>query len=51
MLPAPGDPNKTIMPVDVQGLDETLNAINFLTSIAERASGATAIEKGQGEQK
>lgn len=50
MLPAPGDPNKTIMPVDVQGLDETLNAISFVTSIAERASGATAIEKGQAEQ-
>lgn len=49
MLPAPGDPNKTIMPVAVDGLDETLNAINFLTSIAERASGATAIEKGQSE--
>ena len=38
------------MPVDVQGLDETLNAINFVTAIAERASGATAIEKGQPEQ-
>ena len=50
MLPAPGDPNKTIMPVDIQGLDETLNAINFVTSIAERASGATAIEKGQAEK-
>jgi len=50
MLPAPGDPNKTIMPVAVDGLDETMNAINFLTSIAERASGATAIEKGQAEQ-
>lgn len=51
MLPAPGDPNKTILPVNIQGLDETLNAINYITSIAERASGATAIEKGQGERK
>lgn len=51
MLPAPGDPRKTIMPVDVSGLDETMNAIGFITSIAERASGATAIEKGVGEKK
>ena len=51
MLPAPGDPNKTILPVDIQGLDETLTAIQFLTSVVERGSGATAIEKGQGETK
>jgi hypothetical protein len=51
MLPAPGDPNKTIVPVNIQGLDETLTAINFLTTIVERGSGATAIEKGTGEQK
>ena len=50
MLPAPGDPNKTIMPVDVSGLDETMNAIQFLTNIMERASGATAIEKGTPEK-
>ena len=51
MLPAPGDPSKAIMPVNIQGLDETMNAISFVTAIAERASGATAIEKGQGERK
>ena len=51
MLPAPGDPNKTILPVDIQGLDETLTAIDFLTAVVERGSGATAIEKGQGESK
>jgi len=50
MLPAPGDPSKTILPVDIQGLDETMNAINFLTQIIERATGATAIEKGVGEK-
>lgn len=49
MLPAPGDPNKTIMPVQVNGLDETFNAIEFVTRIVERATGATAIEKGVGE--
>jgi len=50
MLPAPGDPNKTIMPVAIEGLDETLTAIDFLTKIVERGSGATAIEKGTGEK-
>lgn len=50
MLPAPGDPNKTIMPVQISGLDETMTAIQFLTSIIERGSAVTAIEKGQGEQ-
>ena len=51
MLPAPGDPNKTIMPVNISGLDDTLEAINFLTAVVERGTGATAIEKGVGEQK
>lgn len=50
MLPAPGDPSKTIMPVEIQGLDETLTAIQFLTSVVERGSAVTAIEKGQGEK-
>lgn len=50
MLPAPGDPNKTIMPVQINGLDETLTAIEFLTSIIERGSGAVAIDKGVAEQ-
>lgn len=50
MLPAPGDPNKTIMPVDISGLDETLNAIEFVTNIVERATSATAIDKGQAQQ-
>lgn len=50
MLPAPGDPNKTIMPVQINGLDETFAAIELLTTIVERGSGATALEKGQPEQ-
>lgn len=49
MLPAPGDPNKTIMPVQINGLDETFTAIDFLTNIVERGTGATALEKGQAE--
>lgn len=49
MLPAPGDPNKTIMPVNVDGLEGTMEAIQFLTGIAERGSGVTAISKGTPE--
>jgi hypothetical protein len=49
MLPAPGDPRSVIMPVEINGLDETLNAINYVTTIVERGSGAVAIEKGVGE--
>lgn len=50
MLPAPGEPSKTIMPVQVNGLDETMAAIDFITNIVERGTGATAIEKGEHEQ-
>ena len=52
MLPAPpgDDIAKVIKPVEVSGLDDTLEAISALTNIVERGTGATAIEKGQGEQ-
>lgn len=50
MIPAPGNPRDTIMPVDISGLDDTLEAINFLTAVVERGTGATAIEKGVGEK-
>ena len=50
MLPAPGEPGKTIMPVDISGLDESLEAIDFITNIVERGTGATAIDKGTPEQ-
>jgi len=52
MLPAPpgDDINKVIKPVEVNGLDDTLEAINVLTTIVERGTGATAISKGQAEQ-
>lgn len=48
MLPAPpgDDINKVIKPVEVSGLDDTLVAIQSLTQIVERGTGATAIEKG-----
>lgn len=52
MLPAPpgDDINKVIKPVEISGLDDTMEAINILTSIVERGSGATAIEKGEPEK-
>lgn len=52
MLPAPpgDDVNKVIKPVEISGLDDTLTAINTLTQIVERGSGATAIEKGEPEK-
>lgn len=52
MLPAPPgeDINKVIQPVEISGLDDTLDAINAITTIVERGSGATAIQKGQAEQ-
>lgn len=51
MLPAPAgdDINKVIKPVEINGLDESFDMINALTSIVERGTGATAIEKGQPE--
>lgn len=49
MLPAPGKPSDTIMPVEINGLDETLTAIDYLTNIVERGSGAVAIDKGVAE--
>jgi hypothetical protein len=52
MLPAPPGENinNVIMPVQISGLDDTLESINALTNIVERGTGATAIEKGQSEQ-
>jgi hypothetical protein len=51
MLPAPPgeDINKVIKPVEITGLDDTLEAISVLTTIVERGSGTTAIDKGQAE--
>jgi len=49
MLPAPGNPKETIMPLEFNDLGATLDAIQFVISIAERASGATALEKGTPE--
>ena len=52
MLPAPPgeDISKVIKPVEISGLDDTLQAINTLVQIVERGTGATSIEKGTPEQ-
>jgi hypothetical protein len=52
MLAAPpgDDINKVLKPVEISGLEDTLEAINIITQIGERASGATAIEKGQSDE-
>lgn len=52
MLPAPpgDDISKVIKPVEISGLDDTFGAINALTNIVERGTGATALEKGTPEQ-
>ena len=54
-LPAPplsntGKIDDVIKPVEISGLDDTLEAISVLTNIVERGTGATAIEKGQAEE-
>ena len=50
MLPAPGNPKDTIMPVDVSGLEDTLTMIDFLIKLVERGTSATAMEKGVSEK-
>lgn len=55
MLPAPPlqqgqSIQDVIMPVQVNGLDETFKAMDYLTAMVERGTGATALEKGEPEQ-
>lgn len=52
MLPAPpgDDINKVIKPVEISGLDDTLEAIQAVIQMVERGSGATAIDKGEPEK-
>ena len=54
MIPAPpsatGRISDVIQPVEISGLDDTLLAVEAVTKIIERGTGATAIDKGQSEQ-
>lgn len=51
MLPAPGKPGDVIRPVEISGLDDTLESIDFIIKMVERGTSATAIEKGVTERK
>ena len=50
LLPAPGDPNKVLKQVDIPDLTESLPEMQFLIQLIERATAATAIEKGVKQQ-
>ncbi len=49
MLPAPAgeDIRKTIMPVEVSGLEDCMAQIEFLIGLVEKGTGATSTEKGE----
>lgn len=49
--PVPGDPHKLIKRVDIPDLKESLPEMQYLTTIAERATAVTAIQKGVTERK
>lgn len=51
MLPAPGDPNKTIKPVGISGLEDTLKQIEFLIQLVEKGTATTPMEKGVAEKR
>jgi len=51
MLPAPGNPKDTIMPVNISGLEDTLTMIDFLIKLVEKGTSTTATEKGVSEKK
>lgn len=51
MLPAPGDPYKTIKPVEVSGLEDTVPQMDWLIKLIERGTSSTAQEKGVSEKK
>lgn len=50
MLPAPGNPQNTIMPVEISGLEDTFEAMNYVVNMVERATGVNSLEKGAPEQ-
>lgn len=50
MIPSPGDPRRAIQQVDIPQLQGTIPEMDFITNIIERASAATAIQKGVSER-
>jgi len=49
--PVPGDPNKIVKKIDIPDLSESLDEMDYLTKMAEKASSVTSIEKGVAEKK
>lgn len=47
--PTAGDPNKVTKQVDIPDLSESMDEMNFLISMVERATASTATEKGVNE--
>ena len=49
--PVPGNPSEMIKNVEIPDLKDSLEEIQFLMTIAEKATGATATQQGQLEQR
>lgn len=49
--PTPGNPNELMMPVDIPSLDDSLEDIQFIIGLAEKATAATSTQTGAVEQK
>jgi len=49
--PVPGDPNKIIKRIEIADLSESLDEINFLFQLVERATAATAVQQGATENR
>lgn len=49
--PTAGDPNKTTKQVDIPDLSESLDEMEYLRAMVERATATTATEKGVNENK
>ena len=48
--PTAGDPNKTTKQVDIPDLSESMDEMNFIIGMVERATASTATEKGVQEK-
>lgn len=49
--PVPGDPNKVMKPVEIPDLSESLDEIQYIISLAEKATASTSTQSGAIEQK
>jgi hypothetical protein len=49
--PVPGDPNKVMRPVEIPDLSESLDEIQFIIGLAEKATASTSAQGGAIEQR